>query len=456
VPHAQALDRSELPQDQNRQGQSNQQPDPSLLEQPSPDPSILGASVQKTLTQSMIVQNLSAVTLQGDNQKQSPAGVILAGAASIKDGPRAKHKTETKADERSHPGDSPLPVASPVILQQINVVISVPTLQADGPRSVPVKPSSKAVREGIPDQAVTSRGPFPAVVSSHGASRGTSFTTPKSLTMAQPPGVIASKEGTPPESVSSETNSVSHTNMLLAPPLTGKANAGLQVLPNQDPHPQIAHATNGLGTNGVLDDPRVLKEAEKGIGAELKPEVKGSVSVSPIPIPPALQHPQLPTASPAVTHDAEKTMATHRPETSAAQVLQKMDFAGPSGAVQLRADARRLDVGVSSGALGWVEVRATTQAGRVDATLHVQNDASAQILTSQSREISDYAREHSVQLGQVSVGVGTGDSAQGQSHSTHTRDGNAIRARGTTAQSLVDTEQMHPAADAMSLISVRA
>jgi hypothetical protein len=134
-----------------------------------------------------------------------------------------------------------------------------------------------------------------------------------------------------------------------------------------------------------------------------------------------------------------------------------MDMGSTSGAIPLRSDARRLDVGVSSGTLGWVEVRATTSAsGRVDATLHVQNDASAQVLTNQSREISDYAREHSVQLGQVSVGVGTGDNAQEQPHSTHTREGNGSRLRGTAARPLVDTEQTHHAADAVSLISVRA
>ena len=57
----------------------------------------------------------------------------------------------------------------------------------------------------------------------------------------------------------------------------------------------------------------------------------------------------------------------------------------PSGAIQMRAETRRLEVGVSSGELGWVEVRATSAAsGRVDATLQVQNDSSAHVLASQS------------------------------------------------------------------------
>ena len=146
----------------------------------------------------------------------------------------------------------------------------------------------------------------------------------------------------------------------------------------------------------------------------------------------------------------------HHQETSATQVLQKMDFAGSSGPVQLRMDARRLDVGVSSGALGWVEVRATTGAsGRVDAALHVQNETSAQVLADQSKEISDYAREHSVQLGEVSVGVGTGDNAQKQSQPAPTPNANESRVR-KPQRPLANAEQTHPVGEAMSLISVRA
>jgi hypothetical protein len=104
--------------------------------------------------------------------------------------------------------------------------------------------------------------------------------------------------------------------------------------------------------------------------------------------------------------------------------------------------------------LGWVEVRATTGAsGRVDATVHVQNDASAQVLSNESKEISDYAREHSVQLGEVSVGVGTGDNAQ--SRSTNTPAGIESRVR-RSERPLADAERADYAGEAVSLISVRA
>ena len=134
-----------------------------------------------------------------------------------------------------------------------------------------------------------------------------------------------------------------------------------------------------------------------------------------------------------------------------------MDTAAPSGAV-LRADARHLDVGVSSGELGWVEVRATaSSSGRVDAELHVQTNSSAHMLTAQSKEIATYAREHSVELGQLSVGVGTGDSARGHSRSSiydsaAKEDLAPVR---KAVKSQVSNEPQRPA-EKVSFFSVRA
>jgi hypothetical protein len=159
-----------------------------------------------------------------------------------------------------------------------------------------------------------------------------------------------------------------------------------------------------------------------------------------------------------VFHATQKAMDAHQPQATAAQVLQRMDMAAASGAVQLRADARRLDVGVSSDALGWVEVRAITAAsGRVDATLQVQNDSSAHVLANQSREISDYAREHSVPLGELSVGVGTGDATGGESRSAHGdgRNGSGTQARETT-RTPANEDHTYSPADSLSFFSVRA
>jgi hypothetical protein len=275
--------------------------------------------------------------------------------------------------------------------------------------------------------------------------------------MLQPRGAASGKGDKLPESVPSNGKSENSTNTHLTAQPIGRASASVVVPPNQALHPQASPSTDSADTNAKQTDIRAPKEAEKKAAPDVKSEVRFNATGLLAPTPPAVQHQASPNLSPPVTPGAEKAIATHRPEGSAAQVLQRMDLAGSSGAVQLRSDARRLDVGVSSGTLGWVEVRATTSAsGRVDATLHAQNDASAQVLTSQSREISDYAREHSVPLGQLSVGVGPGDSAQGQSHSSHARDGSEPRVRATGERPLADTEQTYQTSDAVSLISVRA
>jgi hypothetical protein len=156
-------------------------------------------------------------------------------------------------------------------------------------------------------------------------------------------------------------------------------------------------------------------------------------------------------------HRPEALTETHHAQATAVQVLQRMDAAGPSGAVQLRADARHLDVGVSSGALGWVEVRATaSSSGRVDAALHVQTSSSAHLLTAQSKEITSYAREHSVDLGQISVGVGTGDSARGHSRSMQDAPRSEDTAPVKRALRAQASNEPHQPAEKVSFISVRA
>jgi hypothetical protein len=140
-------------------------------------------------------------------------------------------------------------------------------------------------------------------------------------------------------------------------------------------------------------------------------------------------------------------------QNTASNVLQKMDAAGPAQTISLRADSRHLDVGVQSSALGWIEVRATSGAsGSVDATIHVQNDAAARDIASHAGNIVAFAREHSVGVGQLSVGVGGGEGG-GKEH-------------GHSQQAAVEQERDEPGSAALaspmdgpsgqSLISIRA
>jgi hypothetical protein len=461
MPQQQAAEQRELVQVQDSQGQSSQHSvanPPLPSEQLLPDEAKQSIDARTLLLQGPVVQDMHA-------SPQSSPGATSPDATAIKNASsHAKHKAETMPDEPTQPADGQAAGALPVISQPIDVVVPIPTLKLNGPAPQPdglpsasLKPSSKAASGHPPGREVSRQAPVLGAAFSRGDFRAAPAAMPGYPGTPQLPVTAASKGDKLPESVPSNGKSENSTNTHLTAQPIGRANAGVVVPPNQALHPQSAPSTDSAETDAKQIDIRVAKDAERKTASEVKPEVRPNAAGLPAPAPPAVQHQVSPNLLPVVTASAEKSVATHRPEAGAAQVLQRMDLASSSGAVQLRADARRLDVGVSSGSLGWVEVRATTSAsGRVDATLHVQSDASAQVLSSQSREISDYAREHSVQLGQVSVGVGTGGSAHGQSDSTDARNGNEPRSRGAAVRPLVDTEQTYHGADAVSLISVRA
>jgi hypothetical protein len=235
-------------------------------------------------------------------------------------------------------------------------------------------------------------------------------------------------------------------NSLAPGPLHEKAISVTLPRPNQDIlSGPAAPSKEDHETTALQADAHASQEVGKTSSAGSKPVVAAETAIHPpLDLSPAQHSPlaNTPDASTAM-HRQEALTAAHRPQENTAQVLQRMDAAAPSGAVQLRADARHLDVGVSSSVLGWVEVRATaSSSGRVDAALHVQTNSSAHMLTAQSKEIATYARDHSVELGQLSVGVGTGDSARGHSRSSM-QDG-------------VDKDDIAPVRRAMTLASNEA
>jgi hypothetical protein len=255
----------------------------------------------------------------------------------------------------------------------------------------------------------------------------------------------------------SDTNTEHSPHAHIVPATDEKANVGAGVPPNQNHHPQAAASAEFVANTKQIDG-GAQKQSEGKSGTEQEPESIGNASHHLTPTSFTTQHQPESNVPPPIFHGTQRVIEDHRPQATAAQVLQRMDMATPSGAVQLRADARRLDVGVSSGALGWVEVRATTAAsGRVDATLHVQNDSSAYALASQSKEITNYAREHSVPLGELSVGVGTGDSAREESRNAQNdgRSGNGRPAREMMRPPTQDVHTYSPA-DTVSFISIRA
>jgi len=277
------------------------------------------------------------------------------------------------------------------------------------------------------------------------------------VTVAQPQPKIAPTSAKLPASARSDTEADLSAHAHLVPVSARKVDASIVAPPNQLLHTQ-APLSEGLVTNAKQIDTHAETETAKKAGSEVRSEIPVGTYNHAIPLTTATQHQAVPNPAPQGFNGAQKTIEGQRPQASAAQVLQRLDMAATPGAVQLRVDARRLDVGVASGTLGWVEVRATTTAsGRVDATLQVQNDSSAHVLASQSRAITDYAREHSAPLGELSVGVGTGGSARDESRSAHSEghNGSGTKAREAMRPPTND-DHTYRAADTVSFISVRA
>ena len=122
----------------------------------------------------------------------------------------------------------------------------------------------------------------------------------------------------------------------------------------------------------------------------------------------------------AAQHAAAPSFAEQGPAAlppsglGAAHTFERLDAGTPWNVTALRTDARNLEVGVQSGSLGWVEVRATTDAmGQVSASLHAQSQIAAQSLASHVDQIAAYAHQHSVTVDQVFLGANTGE---GTSH----------------------------------------
>jgi hypothetical protein len=201
------------------------------------------------------------------------------------------------------------------------------------------------------------------------------------------------------------------------------------------------------------------RETASGVTAITKVAVVEKTPVqSVLPGTMVVHQPTSSSVSPAITSQrVEIAAGAQHTETSVMQVLQRMDAAAPADIIQLRADARHLNVGVSSDSLGWVEVKATAgPSGTVDAALHVETNASAHVLAAQSKEITEYVRDHSVQLGQLSVGVETGDGMGGNARSAqeNARAENAVSLKSPMKERSGTEPDLPP--EKVSFISIRA
>ncbi|MFL6428556.1 MAG: hypothetical protein ACJ71S_09965 [Acidobacteriaceae bacterium] len=427
------------------------------LTEPVMQPSIIDReTVEGAIAQGSTAKVLRVPPKQTDPARQPVAGTTSHLPVSAEDSsPQTTQKPASRDETHAAPNQSPN-IATPP-LQLSDFVVPVAALQPGESTLAPSNTSSSVSSSRVRVQLPSGRGPVRSTLSSQAAEADKSFVALGSQVVATTAGAASSEAGGP---IGRSASMISvHLAGSQSAPLNKEKVSGTGVMATTQPLQSKVAAPiteNGQSVASHVDA-HTPKDAERKTGTDVKPDIKANTPVHSIPDSAAVEHQVVPNFSPEILHGAEKGTATHRPETSAEQMLQKMDIAVSTGVVQLRADPRRLDVGISSSTLGWVEVRATASpSGRIDTLLQTQSDVSAHVLASQSSEISSYAREHSVQLGQVSVGVGTGDSTHGESRSTHQggRDENATPSRGTM-RSPVNAEQAHHAADAVSLINVR-
>jgi hypothetical protein len=426
-----------------------------------PGPAVENSGIEQTGSQCPIQQKLTQMTaeqndlIRHDLTRQAKPVAAPHRTASIPDAsPHTSRKAKAVHDKLHITADQPSDIAPPAV-QLSDFVFSVARLQPDGSQPVASQPSSNAVTGHIQSRSLSGRASVQTIDTHHATASSNSFATLETQASARSGATLAANDEEfhrRPMSVISDYPRGSQSA-----PLSRETANSIAVAPATPPlQSKAAHSiAESDDRTALLMNARILKDTEGTTAIELKSEAKLGTFAHSGSGPAAVEHPPVPNSLLATPHGTEKGIATHRSELNAAQMLQKMDMAASPGVMQLRADARRLDVGVSSSTLGWVEVRATTgPCGRIDATLQTQNDASAHVLAKQSTEISSYAREHSVQLGQVSVGVGTGESRQDESRNHGERDQCGPRSQGVV-QSQANMEQTNHADDAASLINVR-
>lgn len=394
------------------------------------------------------VPPLQSPVIQEAISKQSSAELREARDISETDRPpRELHKTDkTKPSDASNiatPALPDMPVPSSQILPQ-SIAIVAPQPEKPGMETGVSKSSAEPVKGRVD----TGNKRRPAAVTILPAP-----VNPAALTSVNRQ-IVKAVQNTP------QQGEIAAPPAERSAPMNRKVVIGAPAQPSQAvSSAATAHRPEGHEATVLQSDPHPSKESQKETLTVVQGGIAQKASIYSSPAVPAIQQQTAPSVPiPAMLgHRMQEPVEAHRAEANAAQVLQRMDEASPADAMQLRADARHLDVGVTAGSLGWVEVRASVNPnGKVDAALHLETNASAHLVAVQSKEIADYARTHSIQLGQVSVGVGTGDGSRGSSGSTYesARNDHTVPVRRALKDPV--NSETRESGEKVSLISIRA
>jgi hypothetical protein len=136
--------------------------------------------------------------------------------------------------------------------------------------------------------------------------------------------------------------------------------------------------------------------------------------------------------------------------------FQRLDSLSPDPSLHLRSRSNMIEAGVESASYGWIEVKATSSAGLVSASIHATDPAAAPVIQSQLQGMSSFLTEHAIPMREVTMDTGLAN-GNGEGRSDHS-GGNEERQRGpgTTRAPTPPAVTSAPDVTSSSVISLHA
>lgn len=136
--------------------------------------------------------------------------------------------------------------------------------------------------------------------------------------------------------------------------------------------------------------------------------------------------------------------------------FQRLDSLVPDPSLHLRLRPNVIEAGLESASYGWIEVKATSSAGLVSASIHATAAAAAPVIQSHLQELSSILSEQAIPMREVTVGAelagGNREGSNGHPRGNEERHAEPGTTRAPTATAATGPPDLTPS----SMISVHA
>ncbi len=97
--------------------------------------------------------------------------------------------------------------------------------------------------------------------------------------------------------------------------------------------------------------------------------------------------------------------------------FHRLDSLSPDPSLHLRSRGNMIEAGVESASYGWIEVKATSSAGLVSASIHANDAIAAPAIQNHLQGLSNFLSEQAIPMREVTIGAGlTGQNGEGRNH----------------------------------------